>query len=559
MSIFNPGGMSTTPELLELALQLHRRGQQAEAAQYCRQILRQQPDHINTLLLLGIIASQTAQFDEAIACFRRVLRLKPDDANTQNNLGNVFRMQGKWPDAIAHYQTAIAIRPGHADAYYNLGIAFQESGDAKTAAAHYQRAIALQPNFPAALNGLGIVLRTQGRLEDAIASHQKALAIAPTYAEAYDSLGNALQETGQLEDALNCHQQAIVLKPTLAVAYYNLGNTWRDQGNPVEAIACYDRALELKPNYDEARLARAMGLLLSGDLVNGFIDYEARWGDRQANPYGFDRPLWDGSPLAGKRILLVPEQGLGDTIQFIRYATAIAQQGGIVVVGYRPLLKRLLATVPGATEVVQDSTAIPQFDCYAPLMSLPRLLQTQLATIPAPVPYVATSQPPPMQIAQHDSRLKVGLVWGARDSFLSNYPSRRRSCPLLAFQRLLKLPGIAFYSLQKGDAEQELGQLGWQDRVVDLSGYIHDFADTAAIAQQLDLVITVDTSVAHLAGAMGKPVWVLLPFAPDWRWLLHRSDSPWYPSMRLFRQRYPGDWSGVLEDVVNALKSLQSS
>jgi tetratricopeptide (TPR) repeat protein len=549
--------MSTTPDLLELALQFHRRGQQTEAAQYCRQLLRQQPDHINTLLLLGIIASQTAQFDEAIACFRRVLKLKPNDANTQNNLGNVFRMQGNLPEAIAQYQKAITINPGHADAYYNLGIAFQESGDAKTAADNYQRAIALQPNFPAAFNGLGIVLRGQGQLDEAIACHQKALALAPKYAEAYDSLGNALRESGQVEEALVCHQQAIALKPTLAVAHYNLGNTLLDQGLLEEAFACYDQAIALKPAYYDAQLAKATGLLLSGRLRRGFKDYEARWGDRQADPCSFERPLWDGSPLHGATIFLVSEQGLGDAIQFIRYAAAIARLGGVVVAGCRASLMRLVATVPGVAHVMQDGTALPTFDCYAPLMSLPRLLNTELTTVPATIPYVFPPQQPPVLIDSGDSRLKVGLVWGARDSFSSKYPSRRRSCPLLAFQRLLKRPGIAFYSLQKGDAEQELVQLGWQDRIVDLGHHIQDFADTAAIAQQLDLIITVDTSVAHLAGAMGKPVWVLLPFAPDWRWLLHRTDSPWYPSMRLFRQRYPGDWSGVLEDVIDALNQMR--
>ncbi|HEY9625302.1 MAG TPA: tetratricopeptide repeat-containing glycosyltransferase family protein [Crinalium sp.] len=545
--------MNTVPESIETALQLHRSGQNADAAYLCRQLLRDSPDDIKALLLLGIIASQTAQFDEAIACFRRVLKLKPNDANTHNNLGNAFRMKGNLPEAITHYQKAIAIKPGHADAYYNMGIALQESGDPKTAAEYYQRALALQPNFPAAFNGLGIVFRAQGKLEEAIACHQQALALAPKYAEAYDSLGNALRETGQTEEALNCHQQAIAIKPTLAVAHYNQGNTLLDQGKPLEAIACYNRAIELNPPYHEARLAKAMSLLLSGDLANGFIEYEARWGDRQSNPCDFGRPMWDGSPLNGRTILLVREQGLGDTIQFIRYAKAVAQQGGTVIAGCQDSLVRLVKTVPGVQQVICEPTEAPQFDVYAPLMSLPRLLNTDLATVPAEIPYLSPPADHSAPIHQTASRLKVGIVWGARDSFSSKYPSRRRSCPLIAFQQLLKQRNIAFYSLQKGAAEQELAQLGWQDRATDLSPYIHDFADTAAIANQLDLIITVDTSVAHLAGALGKPVWILLPFAPDWRWMLERPDSPWYPSMRLFRQRYPGDWAGVMASVADAL------
>ncbi|MDX2216482.1 MAG: tetratricopeptide repeat-containing glycosyltransferase family protein [Oculatellaceae cyanobacterium bins.114] len=545
-----------TSEALEAATQLYQQRQYVEATRLCRQTLQQQPDYVDALLLLGIMACQMAQFEEAIACFQRVLKLKPNDTNTLNNLGNVFHAQGKFDEAIATYQKVLALNPQHVDAYYNLGIACQDGGDTKAAINHYQQAITLNPNYVSAYNNLGVVLRRQGSTEEAIAVYERALALAPNFAEVHDNLANALREAGALEEAVYYHQRAIALKPT-AFAYYNLGNTLLEQGNSSAAIEAYNQAIALNPKYYEARLSRGICHLLTGDLMTGFTEYEARWGNKQSNPYSLNRPVWDGSPLLGRRLLLVPEQGLGDTIQFIRYVPILVRFGGYIIVSCQEPLLRLFATVPGISQLVPVEVELPPFDVYLPMMSLPRLLKTRLEAIPAPIPYVHPPAQSSIQVPRDSTSLTIGIAWGARDEFVAKYPSRRRSCPLVAFQRLLRLPNTHFYSLQKGEAERELKQLGWQTHIQNMSDHITDFADTAAIANQLDLIITVDTAIAHLVGAMGKTVWVLLPYAPDWRWMLDRTDSPWYPNMRLFRQRYPGDWAGVIEQVAEALQDMQ--
>jgi tetratricopeptide (TPR) repeat protein len=398
-----------------------------------------------------------------------------------------------------------------------------------------------------------------GQFQAAAALYRQILQQQPEHLNALHLLGVLSHQIGQPHTAIALLKRAIDLQPNFVEALCNLGIVVQEQGLVDEAIAYYQRAVQCQPNSPEAHYNLADALLLTGNLVQGFQEYEWRWQtpqNRSQSPVQrFSQPTWDGSDLSGQTILLHAEQGFGDTIQFIRYVPFVAACGGRVIVECQPALVRLLQAIAGIEEVLSQGALLPPFDWQAPLLSLPRLLNTTLETIPAQVPYLT---PPPslLQLPKSDSSLlKIGIVWAsgyqAQPGVSVGY--HKKSCPLSMFMRLLAIPEVSLYSLQIGQDAADLRFCRRESRVQDLSCQIHDFGDTAAAIAQMDLVISVDTAVAHLAGALGKPVWLLLPFAPDWRWLLHRDDSPWYPTMRLFRQPQPGDWEQVLAHVVESL------
>lgn len=414
-----------------------------------------------------------------------------------------------------------------------------------------------QPNQVEALQLLGIIACKTGLLEEGIAHYRRVIALRPDLAETYYNLGKALKEQGKFEEAVAHFQQAIAKNTNFAEAEHNLGHTLQQLGQLEEAIACYNHVLELNPQFIDARWNRSLALLLSGDFIQGFADYEYRWQQAEFlknNPRPpYSHSLWDGAHLNGQTILIHVEQGFGDAIQFIRYVPLIQQRGGRLMVGCRAPLLRLFSTISGIERLVGSGGFIPEFDVYVPLMSLPHLLGTTLETIPAKIPYLAAPESKILLKTPPGTQKKVGMAWAAgnKDQSLLS----QRSCKLSHFLPLLSTPGIAFYSLQKGPRVTDLEQLDDHKLLQDLSNQLRNFADTAAAITQLDIVITVDTAVAHLAGALGKPVWVLLPFAPDWRWMLGRDDSPWYPTMRLFRQERPMDWTGVFKQVTEALQN----
>jgi len=476
-------------------------------------------------------------------------------ADACNSLGIIFTRQGQYEQAITCYQQALSFEPNYIDACKNLGVVFTKQGQYEQAIACYQQALSFEPNCLGSYNNLGAVFMKQGQYEQAITCYQQALNLNPNYIDAYNNLGAVFTEQGQYEQAIACYQQALNLNPNYIDAYNNLGAVFTEQGQYEQAIACYIQALELNPNDALAHFNLAFIMLLAGDFEHGFTEYEWRWQCPQhLESYPsrkLSQPLWDGSNLDDRTLLLHSEQGFGDTIQFIRYAPLVAQRGGRVVLECQEPLIRLLKTVAGIEQFVVKGKALPEFHVHAPLISLPRILGTTLENIPAQVPYLAAPESSINLKAPTDSRLKVGIVWAGSST---NQRDRTRSCFLNHFFRLLNTPSVAFYSLQKGPRAAELTQ-SCELPVQDLSSHLCDFADTAAAVAQLDLVITVDTSVAHLAGAMNKPVWVLLSFSADWRWMLGREDSPWYPSMRLFRQEFPGDWAGLLQQVETALQT----
>src|SRR5437899_1944533 len=373
------------------------------------------------------------------------------------------------------------------------------------------------------------------------------------------NLGETYRATGKLEDAIASYRQALALKPDFAEAHKSLGIALWDQGKLDEAITCFRQALTLKPDYVHAHCSLGLALLSAGDLSRGFTEYEWRWRlkefERQCAGLILPQPFWDSYELNGGTILLYAEQGFGTTIQFIRYAPLVARRGGRVIVACQPELVRLLASVAGIAQVVSEREPLPDFDLHASFLSLPRIIGTTLETIPSQCPYLSPPESSSVKVeAPPDVRLKVGIVWAGLPIHRND---RNRSCPLSYFLKLAELPGVVLYSLQKQPMAAGLGEIVPGMRAHNLSDQIGDWADTAAAICQLDLVLTIDTAVAHLAGALGWPVWVLLPHVGvDWRWMTGREDSPWYPSMRLFRQNAPGDWPGVFARVSAELQTL---
>ncbi len=506
------------------------------------------PGSVDTLYNLGNTCQDLGQTERAIAYFERALRLSPDAIELHNNLGSALQDLGRLDEAIVRYRKALALRPGAVETLDNLAGALRAQGQLDMAQACYERAIALRPHRVESHIGLGVVLRAQGRLEEAVARYERALALAPDHPETHNNLGVALVDLGRPEEAIAQYEQALALQPDRAETHNNLGIALQRQGRYAEALACYGRALALKPGYAEAHFNRSHALLLTGELDEGWQEYEWRFAVARYDR-NFDRPLWSGEPLAGQSILIHAEQGLGDTLQFVRYVPAVAERGGRVVLEVPEGLVRLVRTVAGASEVLAAVDPLPAFDCHCPLLSLPRVFKTNLATIPDAVPYLNVPAGVSAVWAERIATapgLKVGVVWAGTTVGVID---------LRLLQPLWAVAGISWFSLQVGNGSCDISLLDGVT-IADLSPWLTDFAETAAAICHLDLVITVDTSVAHLAGALGRPTWLLLPNPPDWRWLLEREDSPWYPTVRLFRQRKAGDWPGMAREVAAALAQM---
>ena len=532
-----------------LGIALKDQGALDQAIASYRRALELRPDFAAAHNNLGAAFKEQGKLDEAIACYRRVLDLRPDFADAHNNLGAAFKEQARPDEAIACYRRALELRPDFPEAHSNLGIALEDQGKPDEAIACYRRALELRPEFVEVHNRLGMALRDRGNLDEAIACYRRALELRPGYAEAHNNLGNALKDQGKLDEAVACYRQALELNPDFVEAHTILGVAFNDQRKLDEAAACYRRALELKPELAEVHLYRSFLSLLSGDFQRGWAEYQWRWKTKASPPRDFQQPLWDGRPLEGGTILLYAEQGLGDTIQFVRYAALVKQRGGSVIVECPRPLASLLRSCAGIDRLVAQGDPPPAFDVQAPLLSLPGIFQTALDNLPAAIPYLFADADLVRRWREELAPLpgrKIGIAWRGSPAHVND---RARSLPLSCFESLARLPGVHLLSLQKGPGVEELQGLSSHFPVTELGSRLNDFADTAALLMNLDLLITCDTAVAHLAGALGAPVWVALPLVPDWRWLLDRDDSPWYPTMRLFRQQTPGDWIGVFQQM----------
>jgi tetratricopeptide (TPR) repeat protein len=462
--------------------------------------------------------------------------------------GNALQEVARFAEAIACYERAISIKPNYVEAYRNRGNALRQLGRLAEAVASYDHAIALRPNVTSYTNR-GNVLRELKRTEEALQSYDRAIALNPHYAEIHNNRGSALQELGRFEEAAASYQRAIALKPDYAEGYNNLGVALTELKRFDEAIADFDQAIALKGDYAEATWNRGLTRLLTGQYASGWRDYEAR--KKKRVPVGdrtFPKPLWLGdAAISGKTILVHWEQGFGDTIQFSRYLKLLANADARVLFAPQRPLKRLMETLDPRVQIVDLDEPLPAFDFHCALMSLPLAFGTEPWTIPRAQGYLHVDHEKASAwrgMLGERTKPRIGIAWSGSPEHRND---RTRS---IEFRRIAALfdDRCQFISLQKEVSEEDRPWLA-AAKIVHLGDVLDDFADTAALCSLVDIVISVDTSLAHLAGALGTPVWVLLPYIPDWRWMLDRSDTPWYPTMTLIRQRQRGDWDGTLRQV----------
>lgn len=580
---------------LECAVALHQRGELAQARAIYQDILRAQPHHFDALHMLGVLAAMSGEPGKAVRLIGRAIEVNPSSAIALNNRGlarqelrdyqaalrdheralaidaryaeahcergNALKGLKRWEEALASYERAITLRPDYELAIFNCGVVLMDLKRWDAALRCFDRALELKPDYAEAHNGRGNVLCALRCPERALASYERALALKPHYAAADCNRAVALHELVRWEEAVEGCNRAISLQSDYAEAYLNRGAVLRSMHQVEAAIASFDEAIALQPKLVTAHVNRSMALLLQGDFKHGWQEYEWRLRDTvSASPRRSACRRWRGDDsLVGKTIVLHAEQGFGDTIQFCRYVTLLAERGARVILEAPKQLASLLASLEGLAQVLVPGEPLPASDRHCELLSLPLAFGTTLGRVPARVPYLRSSAPRRRHFVDklgERSKPRVGLVWssGVRPNQPQLWSAYNRRNISLAKLACLKHPGVEFYSLQKGQpAESELADSiarGWDGpQLKDFTGDLHDFDDTAALIGELDLVISVDTSTAHLAGALGKPVWILLCFDACWRWLLERTDSPWYPTARLYRQPQPGDWEAVIRNV----------
>ena len=514
----------TLPQALKHAVTAYKAGDFLKAADLCQKIIMQKQDYFDALHLLAIVQSKLGKNDEALVSFNRALSVRPNHADAFNNLSITLKMLKQLDDALASCNRALAAEPGHTEALYNRGLILHDLTQFDEALASFDRVLAARPTFAEAFNSRGITLRAMNRYEEALASYDRAIEIRPDYPEALNNRGNVLREFGRFK----------------------------------EALSEYRRAVTLQPDYADAHWNDALMSLRLGDFANGWVKYEWRWKKNSfTSPQrDFAKPLWLGTEtIKGKTILVHSEQGFGDTIQFCRYVPMIIERGARPLLEVPETLQNLLKDLSGVAQVVVAGTKLPDFDLHCPFLSLPLAFGTRLETIPATVPYLHVSPENGRKwnlLLGRTSGPKIGLVWSGRPT---NKNDRDRSINLESLLPLFDTDA-KFVSLQKDIRPEDATVLRGRKDLVHFGDNLSNFSETAALLSNLDLVISVDTAVAHLAGALAKPVWVLLPYIPDWRWLLGRDDSPWYPTARLFRQDETRTWSRVVSRVHGELQAF---
>ena len=546
----------------------------AEAEEIYREILSARPKLFDALQLLGTLLLQSGRIDEGIDYLQQAASVNSTKAFVFSNLAYGFNTLGRFTEGLNAATRAVAMQPGFLEALNQQGNALCGLDRPADALTSYDKAVAANPSFAPTWSNRSCALRDLGRSADALSSCDEAIRLAPAFAEAWSNKGNALGDLGRPTDAQACYEQALKLAPDYVDAWSNMGLVLIDQGRHEDALACYDEALARRPSSAEAHWNKALCLLQLGRFAEGWPEYEWRWERERMKPSRrrFDQPMWQGDvPIEGKTILLHAEQGLGDTLQFCRYVPLVAARGARVLLDAPVELHRLLRTLDGMAELIPPGAPLPAFDYHCPLLSLPLAFRTDIDTIPDLSPYLAADASQVQVWAQRMSSktgqpLKVGLVWagGSRPHVPElRKIGDRRSITLGHFEPLLDIANVQFFSLQVGPASQQLMRAreagSRAARIVDFTSELSDFADTAALVMNLDLVISVDTSTAHLAGALARPVWILNRFDSCWRWIRQRDDSPWYRTARLFNQSTLGDWDGVMRSVEHALRELAAA
>jgi len=533
---------------------LQRQGKLAEAEKIYTRILKTLPDQFQTLELMAQLKMQRGKPGEAFRHMSAAVAARPSSADAHNHLGHVLRALKRDADALASYDKALALDPGNVDALGNRGDVLLVLRRPAEALDCFERILAVAPSHLEARANRGAALATLDRHEEALADFDAVLAAGPHPLAAYNR-GLALAAAGRPAAAVEAYDRLLAMTPNHVPALSSRGVALQALNRHAEAIASFDRALALAPDFADAHFNRSLALLATGDYAGGQAEYEWRWkrSGAAAARQNFNRPLWLGeTPLGSRTILLHAEQGLGDTLMFARYVGLLARDGAKVVLEVHPELKALMSRLPGCAAVVGRGEPRPAHDVHCPLGSLPLALETTPASVPAEVPYLAAD---PARVARWAARLaahgspRVAVVWAGN---VAHANDRNRSLPLDKLAPLWAVERARFVSLQRDPRPGDADALA-SAPVLHLGPELDDYDDTAAVLAQCDLVISVDTSVAHLAGALGRPLWVLLPFSADWRWTAAGERSPWYPSARLFRQPQPGDWDSVVNDVLKDL------
>lgn len=585
-------------DLLQQAIAAHQSNNLTDANRLYREVLAASPDNADALALLGLVTGLKGNHEEAIAFVQKAVALDPKSTLFRFHLGSVLMNAKKLIEASQAFRQSIILQPTFAPAYYNLGNTLRAMDDWSGALDAYQNAIKRNPNYPEAYNNLALTLVHEKKLEEALEQAKKAVEIAPNYGEGWRTVCNIAESVKQYALAVEAGEQCVRLMPESHYSWFGYGVALNRVDRHEEAIVSYKRALELKPeradiwdnlgqtyqslnrldeaeatfhktievagqkiaNEDTREVAEeeygnrhwhlALMELLRGKYKKGFARYRSRFKDVG----GLQRrkmrsPVWKGEDLKGKTLLVTDEQGFGDTLMLCRYLPLIKKQGAQIVFSLHPVLRKYFADCSYVDKIVLHGEQLPPFDFHASVFDLPYIFGTTLETIPSDMPYLPTPAPDGETGLPKGKGYKVGVVWGGSPLHSNDF---RRSIPLSVFSGLFDMPGVQFYSLNRDMKPGDTDLLPILP-IIDLAPKLKDFDASARLIGQLDLVITVDTATAHLSGGMGKQVWVLLPIAPDWRWLTERSDNPWYPTVRLFRQSKAGNWASVIADVKHAL------
>lgn len=536
-----------------LALPLQKLGRAAEALASCDRALALDAAQPDALMNRGIALQSLGRHAEAVDTYAMLLQRRPDHAGALTNRGNSLQQLGRYGEALESDERLLVLQPESGSSLNRAGISLLHLGRPAEALDRFDQALRLSPADADLLCNRALAEQELRRYDAALATCDQVLAADPAHPQALTIRGNVLQKLNRFEEAIAAYDRAIDPRP--ALRWTNRALALLALNRLAEAREDLDRALAAEPGFAEAHWNLAAVRLLTGDFTGGWPEYEWRWrlGRLRHTVREFVQPLWSGQDVAGRTVFVHAEQGFGDTLQFCRYVSLLAQRGARVLLEVQPPLKRLLQGLDGAAEVFGCGEPVPPFDLHVPLLSLPLAFGTTLDSIPSSPAYLSADAE---RVARWRDRLpasaglRVGLAWAGRDTHNND---RNRSLPLGALLQL-PVPGVTWVSLQKELRDGDQALLAARPDVLQAGAELADFADTAALLSCLDVVITVDTAVAHLAGALGRPVWLLLPFAPEWRWLMEREDSPWYPTARLYRQLRPGDWDDVLRRVADSLR-----
>ena len=528
-----------------------------EAVAHFRQALAINPLDARTQIRLAEVLLNLDRQEEAAAAYLQAAQLAPAEGRAHFGLGMTLAGLGRSQEAEASYRRALRLSPDSVETLINLGNLLIERGDLDGAILLLRKAVSLRPDFVQAAVSLGHAFTRQGRPGEAVALLEETIHRRPDFPEAHNNLGVALASLGRYAEARARYEEALRLRPDSAEVLDNLGALCMKQGRLEEAMEHFEKAVRLEPDHADARLHRALGWLVSGDFERGWPEFEWRWRSRGFQERPLPLPRWDGSSLARRTILLYAEQGLGDTFQFVRYAPLLKERGATVVVECQDSLVRILGGCRGIDRIVPRGDPLPEYDVQAPFLSLPGILRTTLDTIPANVPYLA-ADPALVDLWRQElsgvAGRKIGIAWQGNPKYPAD---RERSIPLARFAPLARLPGVRLISLQKMHGTDQIAEVSRDFSVIDFGSRLDSangaFMDTAALMMNLDLVVTSDTAIPHLAGALGVRVWLALPKVADFRYLLRREDSPWYPTMRLFRQTEAGNWDEVFERMARQL------